>query len=75
VFTSQLSPHLTEYGLHHWWRALKQYATKDQWALIGDVTFHDLCHDFAHRARDAGCAPSSEGRQMGKVPPTVSLAL
>lgn len=54
VFTSQRSPHLTEYGIHQWWRALKQQATKDQWALIGDITFHDLRHDFAHRARDAG---------------------
>lgn len=54
VFTSQRNPHLTEYGIHQWFRTLKQQATKDQWTLIRDVTFHDLRHDFAHRARDAG---------------------
>lgn len=26
-------------------------ARKDEWELVADVTFHDLRHDFAHRAR------------------------
>ena len=53
VFTSQRSSRLTEAGVHHWLRTLKKKATKDEWELISDVTFHDLRHDFAHRARDA----------------------
>jgi integrase len=28
--------------------------THEEWQLIADVTFHDLRHDFAHRARAAG---------------------
>lgn len=53
VFTSQRAPRLTEAGVHHWLRTLKKKATKDEWELISDVTFHDFRHDFAHRARDA----------------------
>jgi site-specific recombinase XerD len=54
VFISQRSPRLTEAGVHHWFRKLRSKATKDEWELVGDVTFHDLRHDFAHRAREAG---------------------
>ncbi len=54
VFDSQRSPRLTEAGVHHWLRTLKKRATKDEWELVSDVTFHDLRHDFAHRARAAG---------------------
>ncbi|MCA1740115.1 MAG: tyrosine-type recombinase/integrase [Actinobacteria bacterium] len=54
VFTSQRAPRLTEAGVHHWLRTLKKKATKDEWELISDVTFHDLRHDFAHRARASG---------------------
>lgn len=54
VFTSQRSPRLTEAGVHHWLRKLKKKATKDEWELISDVTFHDFRHDFAHRAREGG---------------------
>ncbi len=54
VFTSQRSERLTEAGVHHWLRTLKRRATKDEWELVSDVTFHDLRHDFAHRARAAG---------------------
>jgi site-specific recombinase XerD len=67
VFTSQRSPHLTEYGIHQWFRTLKQQATVDQWALIGDVTFHDLRHDFAHRARDAGWTLEELAYYLGHV--------
>lgn len=67
VFTSQRSPHLTEYGIHQWFRTLKQQATKDEWALIGDVTFHDLRHDFAHRARDAGWTLEEIAYYLGHV--------
>jgi site-specific recombinase XerD len=54
TFTSQRNQQLTEAGIHHWFRALKQQATKDQWEKIADLSFHDLRHDFAHRAREAG---------------------
>jgi site-specific recombinase XerC len=54
VFTSQRAARLTEAGVHHWFRKLRSKATKDEWELVGDVTFHDLRHDFAHRAREAG---------------------
>lgn len=54
VFLSQRSARLTEEGIHHWFRNLKARATKDQWEYISDLTFHDLRHDFAHRAREAG---------------------
>ena len=54
VFTSQRGGQLTEAGIHHWFRKLKLLATKDEWELIHDVTFHHLRHDFAHRARESG---------------------
>jgi site-specific recombinase XerD len=54
VFTSQRSARLTEDGIHQWFRTLKAQATRNEWELIADVTFHDLRHDFAHRAREVG---------------------
>jgi integrase len=54
VFTSQRSERLTEAGIHHWFRALKASARKAEWELIEDLSFHDLRHDFAHRARAVG---------------------
>ena len=50
----QVKSVLTQAGIHHWFRGLKHQATKDQWDLIADLSFHDLRHDFAHRAREAG---------------------
>jgi len=54
VFVSQRADRLTEAGIHHWVRTLKAQATHAEWLLIQDVAFHDLRHDFAHRARAAG---------------------
>lgn len=54
VFVSQRGARLTEVGIHHWWRTLKSFATKTEWDLIQDLAFHDLRHDFAHRARERG---------------------
>jgi integrase len=45
---------LTEGRLHAWWRSVKEQASRRQWEEIADITFHDLRHDFAHRARQAG---------------------
>jgi len=67
VFTSQREERLSEAGIHHWFRTLKARATKDQWALIADVTFHDLRHDFAHRARDAGWSLEEVAYYLGHV--------
>ncbi len=67
VFTSQRHSQLTEAGIHHWFRGLKHQATKDQWDLIADLSFHDLRHDFAHRARDAGWTLEEVAYYLGHV--------
>jgi len=46
--------HLSTRGLMHLWAGLKATATHEEWGLIADITFHDLRHDWAHRARAAG---------------------
>jgi integrase len=59
VFTSQRvawlrargqPDHFSIRGIEHRWAALKAQASHTTWPLIRDVTFHDLRHDFAHRA-------------------------
>ncbi len=67
VFTSQRSERLTEEGIHHWFRTLKAGATRGQWELIHDLTFHDLRHDFAHRAREAGWSLEEVAYYLGHV--------
>jgi site-specific recombinase XerD len=67
VFTSQRAARLTEAGIHHWLRTLKAEASKDEWALIAEVTFHDLRHDFAHRARAAGWTLEEVAYYLGHV--------
>ncbi len=63
VFTSQRAAwlrqqgrpdHLSERGIEHLWMQVKQKGTHEEWERIASVTFHDLRHDFAHRARQAG---------------------
>jgi len=63
VFTSQRAAWLRQHqrpdylsprGIAHLWADLKRHAAHDEWELIKDVTFHDLRHDWAHRARAAG---------------------
>jgi site-specific recombinase XerD len=54
VFLSQRHERLTESGIHQWFRMLKAKATHSEDALLRDITFHDLRHDFAHRARAVG---------------------
>jgi site-specific recombinase XerD len=67
VFTSQRSLHFTEDGIHHWFRALKRQANHEEWKLIADLSFHDLRHDFAHRARDAGWTLEEIAYYLGHV--------
>ena len=58
---------MSEAGIHYWFRTLKAQATKDQWALIQALTFHDLRHDFAHRARAAGWSLEEVAYYLGHV--------
>ena len=67
VFTSQRSPRLTEDGIHHWFRTLKRQANHEEWELIADLSFHDLRHDFAHRAREAGWSLEEVAYYLGHV--------
>jgi site-specific recombinase XerD len=67
VFPSQRSERLTEEGIHYWFRTLKARATKGQWEYIADLTFHDLRHDFAHRAREAGWSLEEGAYYLGHV--------
>jgi site-specific recombinase XerD len=62
VFTSQRAAwlrqqgrpdHLSERGIEHLWMQAKQQGTHEEWQRIAGVTFHDVRHDFAHRAREA----------------------
>lgn len=63
VFTSQRAAwlrrqgradHLSARGIEHLWSELKATASVSEWEQIKDVRFHDLRHDWAHRARVAG---------------------
>jgi site-specific recombinase XerD len=63
VFTSQRAAwlrqhgrpdHLSERGVEHLWAQFKRQGTYEEWQLISDIPFHDLRHDFVHRARQSG---------------------
>jgi integrase len=47
--------------------SLKRQANKDEWELIADLSFHDLRHDFAHRAREAGGTLEELAYYLGHV--------
>src|SRR5699024_8770829 len=53
IFTSERTLQVTAVLIHHWFSSLKMKATIHQWKLIKDITFHDLRHHFALRARDS----------------------
>jgi site-specific recombinase XerD len=67
IFTSQRNERLTEAGIHRWWQNIRAMATVDEWEFIHDVTFHDLRHDFAHRAREAGWTLEEVGYYLGHI--------
>jgi len=46
--------HLSTRAIEHLWMSLKRTATHAEWEQIKDITFHDLRHDWAHRARQSG---------------------
>jgi len=63
VFTSQRAAwlrsqnqpdHLSVRGLEYLWTHTKTQASVSEWEQIQSVRFHDLRHDFSHRARAAG---------------------
>jgi site-specific recombinase XerD len=58
---------LTEGGLHAWWRGVKEKATRTQWELIANITFHDLRHDFGHRLRASGFTLEEVAVALGHV--------
>jgi site-specific recombinase XerD len=58
---------LTEGGLHAWWRSVKERATRQQWELIANITFHDLRHDFGHRLRASGFTLEEVAVSLGHV--------
>ncbi len=61
--------------LHNWFRSLKQHANKDHWDKIADLSFHDLRHDFAHRAREAGWTLEEVAYYLGHVTKKGTLAI
>jgi site-specific recombinase XerD len=74
VFTSQRAAwlrqrgqgdYLSARGIEHLWAQLKGQASHTTWLLIKDVTFHDLRHDFAHRARMAGWSLEAIATYLG----------
>src|SRR2546423_3685930 len=67
VFTSQRSERLTEEGIYYWFRTLKAQGSKDQRAVIEDLSFNNLRHDFAQRARVAGWLPEEVAYYLGQV--------
>ncbi len=58
---------LSEKGIHQWFGALKRTATTEEWPYIQDVTFHDLRHDFAHRAKQAGLEDGELAVYLGHI--------
>jgi site-specific recombinase XerD len=50
----------TEDGIHQWFQSLKTAATMGEFTYIQDITFYDLRHDFACRARQEGNLSESE---------------
>lgn len=75
VFASQRHERLSEAGIHHWFRNLKAQATKAEWEMIHDITFHDLRHDFAHRARAAGWSLEEVAYYLGHLSKTGAPAI
>jgi site-specific recombinase XerD len=57
----------SEDGIHVWWQGVKAKARKQEAELIEDVAFHDLRHDFAHRARAAGWSLEEVAYYLGHI--------
>lgn len=68
MFLSQRSARLTEEGIYYWFRALKAQASREQREVIAELSFHDLRHDFAYRAREAGWSAEEVAYYLGDGP-------
>lgn len=59
---------LGEAAIHEWFKQLKATATEAEAPFIRDVTFHDLRHDFAHRAKkEAGLDDGELAVYLGHI--------
>ncbi len=59
---------LGEAAIHEWFKQLKATATEVEASFIRDVTFHDLRHDFAHRAKkEAGLDDGELAVYLGHI--------
>ncbi len=58
---------LTEDGIHQWFQEVRLLATVEEAALIDDITFHDLRHDFGHRLRAQGLSLEEVAYYLGHV--------
>ena len=57
----------TEDGVHQWWQHLKTQARFSEAKFISEIDFHDLRHDFAHRARAAGWSLEEVAYYLGHI--------
>lgn len=67
VFPSQRADRLSEAGIHHWFRTLKASAKSKEYAQIEEISYHDLRHDFAHRARASGWTLEEVAYYLGHI--------
>jgi len=58
---------LTEDGIRQWFQEVRLSATVEEAALIDDITFHDLRHDFGHRLRAQGLSLEEVAYYLGHV--------
>ena len=59
---------LSEPAIHEWFKQWKRKATAEGWEMIANITFHDLRHDFAHRAKqEAGLAEGELTVYLGYI--------
>jgi site-specific recombinase XerC len=59
---------LGEAAIHEWFKQFKAMATEAEASFIHDVTFHDLRHDFAHRAKkEAGLDDGELAVYLGHI--------
>lgn len=58
---------LTEDGIHQWFQEVRAAATVEEAALVDDITFHDLRHDFGHRLREQGFSLEEVAYYLGHV--------
>ena len=53
-------------GINHLWKKIKDKAASQHYEIIADITFHDLCHDFAHRWVAGRFGQKHESSMAGK---------